>query len=136
MWEHFAHGADIGARGRGATRDEAFAEAARAVTAIATSPEAVAPRQPVAIACDAPDDELLLVVWLNAVIYEMATRHMLFARYDVRSEGGRLDATAWGEAVDVARHQPAVEPKGATMTELRVVRESDATWLAQTVIDV
>jgi hypothetical protein len=33
MWEHFAHGADIGIRGRGDTRDHAFAEAARGLTA-------------------------------------------------------------------------------------------------------
>jgi SHS2 domain-containing protein len=49
-------------------------------------------------------------------------------------EDHRLVATAWGEPVDRSRHQPVVEPKGATMTALRVARE--ATWLAQTVIDV
>jgi SHS2 domain-containing protein len=30
MWEHFAHGGDIGIRGRGDTRDQASAEAAEA----------------------------------------------------------------------------------------------------------
>lgn len=135
MWEHFAHGADVGVRGRGADRDAAFAEAARALTAIATPPEAVEPRLPVPIQCDAPDDDLLLVAWLNALIYEMATRRMLFGRFDVHGDEHRLVATAWGEPVDVARHHPAVEPKGATMTALRVAREP-AGWLAQTVIDV
>ncbi len=136
MWEHFAHGADIGIRGRGATRDECFAEAGRALTAVVTELDAVAPRFAVPIRCEAPDDELLLVSWLNALIYEMATRHMLFARFDIRSEDHRLVATAWGEPVEVARHQPAVEPKGATLTALRVTRAPDATWSAQTVIDV
>jgi tRNA nucleotidyltransferase (CCA-adding enzyme) len=136
MWEHFAHAADIGIRGRGATRDEAFAEAARALTAVVTDLDSVVPRLRVPVRCDAPDDELLLVAWLNAVIYEMATRHMLFGRYEIRTDGERLVATAWGEPVDIARHHPAVEPKGATMTALRVAREPDGTWLAQTVIDV
>lgn len=135
MWEHFAHGADIGIRGRGATREEAFSEAARALTAVVTD-SAVTARLPVAIRCSAPDDELLLVAWLNQLIFEMATRRMLFARCDVRIDGETLVATAWGEPVEVARHHPAVEPKGATMTALRVAREADATWLAQTVIDV
>ena len=135
MWEHFAHGADIGVRGRGATRDEAFADAARALTAVVTDLDAVAPRSSVPIRCDAPDDELLLVAWLNAIIYEMATRRMLFGRFDVHVDNHRLVATAWGERVDVARHHPAVEPKGATMTSVRVAHEPDA-WLAQTVIDV
>ncbi len=136
MWEHFAHGADIGIRGRGPTRDRAFADAARALTAVITDVGAIAARSPVAIRCEAPDDELLLVEWLNALIYEMATRHMVFGRFDVESHDHRLDATAWGEPVDVARHHPAVEPKGATMTALRVAREPDGGWLAQTVVDV
>ncbi len=136
VWEHFAHGADIGIRGRGATRDECFAEAGRALVAVVTDLGAVAPRVPVPIRCEAPDDELLLVAWLNALIYEMATRHMLFSRFEVKTDDHRLVALAWGEPVEVARHQPAVEPKGATMTALRVTREPDATWSAQTVIDV
>jgi len=136
VWEHFAHAADIGIRGRGATREEAFANAACALTAVVTELNAVASRLAVPIHCDAPDDELLLVAWLNAIIYEMATRHMLFGRFDVRIEDHRLIATAWGEPVDVLRHHPAVEPKGATMTALRVACEPEATWLAQTVIDV
>jgi SHS2 domain-containing protein len=137
MWEHFAHDADVGIRGRGETRDQAFAEAARALTAVVTDPGSVAPRLAVKIHCQAPDDELLLVEWLNALVYEMATRRMLFARFDVRLDDGRaLTATAWGEPIDVGRHHPAVEAKGATMTTLRVAREPDGTWLAQTVLDV
>ena len=89
----------------------------------------------VPIQCEAPDRELLLVDWLNALIFEMATRRVLFARFEVRVDG-RLVATAWGERVDTVRHHPAVEPKGATMTALRVARELDGTWLAQTVVDV
>ena len=136
VWEHFAHGADIGIRGRGETRDRAFADAARALAAVITDLDAIVARSAVPIRCEAPDDELLLVEWLNALIYEMATRHMLFGRFDVQSEDHRLAATAWGEPVDVERHHPAVEPKGATMTALRVAREPDGSWLAQTVIDV
>ena len=136
VWEHFAHGADIGIRGRGDTRDQAFAEAARALIGVVTDPDRVEAQFAVPIRCAAPDDELLLVEWLNAVIYELATRRMVFGRFDVRIEGHELAATAWGEPVDVGRHHPAVEPKGATMTTLRVAHEGDAPWLAQTVVDV
>ena len=68
MWEHFAHAADIGIRGRGDTRDEAFAGAALAVTAVVTDPDHVEARFAVPIRCTAPDEEILLVEWLNAVI--------------------------------------------------------------------
>ena len=91
--------------------------------------------QRVAIECEAPDDELLFADWLNAVVYEMATRRMLFGRFAVRFDGHRLSGEAWGEPVDAARHHPAVEVKGATYTTLRVAREAGR-WVAQTVVDV
>ena len=135
-WEHFPHQADIGIRGRGETLATAFEQAALAMTAVIVDPEDVANTEAVAIRCEAPDDELLLVDWLNALVYEMATRRMLFARFSVAIEGHALAATAWGEAVDPQRHQPAVEVKGATYTCLEVGREEDGGWYAQCVVDV
>ena len=135
-WEHFPHGADIGVRGYGATEAEAFAQAATALCAIVTDPNNVAEREAVDVRCAAPDPELLLVDWLNALIYEMATRKMCFSRFDVRLADGGLQGRAWGEPLDVARHEPTVEPKGATYTALRVAREPAGRWVAQCVVDV
>ncbi len=42
----------------------------------------------------------------------------------------------WGEAVDRQKHQPAVEIKGATFTELHVCQQADGLWLAQCIVDV
>jgi len=134
-WEHFEHGADIGVRGLAPTKAGAFEQAALALTAAVTDPAGVSPRESVAIVCEAPDDELLLAGWLNAVVTEMATRGMLFGRFEVRLDGLRLAARAWGEPTAVARHQPAVEVKGATCTALRVA-PIEGGWLAQTVVDV
>jgi tRNA nucleotidyltransferase (CCA-adding enzyme) len=135
-WEHFPHQADIGVRGIGSTKEAAFEGAAHALTAVITDPESVAPTQSVPIVCEAPDDELLLVDWLNALVYEMATRKMLFSRFDIRFNDHSLHATAWGEPVEVVRHQPAVEVKGATYTELSVKRDEQGRWVAQCVVDV
>jgi tRNA nucleotidyltransferase (CCA-adding enzyme) len=135
-WETFAHGADIGVRGIGPTRAAAFAEAARALTGVITDPEKVRHTQRVAVACEAPDDELLLADWLNAMVFEMATRGLLFGDFEVRIEDHRLEGVLWGEPVDLARHAPAVEVKGATYTALRVERQDDGSWLAQCVVDV
>jgi SHS2 domain-containing protein len=135
-WEHFPHEADVGVRGEGATIEQAFEQAALALTAAITDPLVVIPRDMIRLSCEAPDDELLLVDWLNALVYEMATRSMLFSRFEVRLEGRRLDAKAWGEALDIGRHHPAVEVKGATYTALKVAQQPDGTWLAQCVVDV
>ena len=74
--------------------------------------------------------------WLNVLIYEMATRNMLFSRFEVHLEDSRLTAQVWGEALDVGRHHPAVEVKGATYTELKVAQQTGGGWLAQCVVDV
>ncbi|NIQ93112.1 MAG: archease, partial [Desulfuromonadales bacterium] len=62
---------------------------------------------------------------------EMATRRMLFSRFDIRLDGDELRATAWGEEVDIDRHQPTVEVKGATYTALEVRQLANGRWLAQ-----
>lgn len=135
-WEHFSHGADMGVRGRGSTPAEAFAGAALAMTAIVTDPAQVRAAEAVDILCSAPDREFLLVEWLNALVTEMSARRMLYSRFDVECDEHSLSARAWGEPVDVGRHQPAVEVKGATLTELAVRREPDGQWVAQCVVDV
>ncbi len=135
-WQTFAHEADIGVRGRGATLAEAFAGAATALTATICDPAQVAVREQVAIECAAPDAELLLVDWLNALVYEMATRRMLFSHFDVSIDGGRLHAAAGGEPVAIERHRPAAEVKAASFCELKVGRQADGQWLAQCVVDI
>jgi SHS2 domain-containing protein len=135
MWEHFHHQADIGVRGIGPTLEDAFAEAARALTAVICSPERVDPREPVEILCQCDDPELLFVDWLNALIYEMAVRGMIFSRFEVRIEGDTLTATAWGDKADPELHETAVEVKGATYTQLKVSQDQNQ-WTAQCVVDV
>ncbi len=133
-WEHFPHAADVGVRGFGRTVAEAFEQAALALTAVITHAE-VAPKVQVDVSCEAPDLELLFVEWLNVIIYEMAVRGMLFSRFAVRIDGTRLKGTLWGEPVDIARHAPACEPKGATYTALKVA-ENDGMWSAACIVDV
>jgi tRNA nucleotidyltransferase (CCA-adding enzyme) len=135
-WSHFVHGADIGLEGRGSSLAAAFEQAALALTAVITDPRRVKGRQAVSIECEAPDLELLLVDWLNALIYEMAIDHMLFGRFSVTIKDRRLVATAWGETLDRGRHHPAVEVKGATYTQLSVTNDGYGTWTARCVVDV
>ena len=135
-WEHFEHSADIGVRGFGSTKAAAFEQAALALTGIVTRPDAVQARERITITCEAPNDEMLLVDWLNAIVYQMAVRRMLFGRFEVQLDGHHLHGQAWGEPSSVQRHHPAVEVKGATFTALRVEPVASGGWLVQTVMDV
>lgn len=135
-WEHFPHGADIGVRGRGESPAVAFEQAALALTAVVTDPEVIDAKELVDIRCEAPNLDVLLSDWLNAVIYEMTTRSMVFGRFEVVIDGPKLTGRAAGERIDRQRHAPVVEPKGATFTELGVKQDEEGQWVAQCVVDV
>lgn len=135
-WEHFEHDADIGLRARAPTREALFEAMGEALTALITDPAGVRATTSVEMTCEAPDDATLLVDWLNALIFEMATRRMLFGKWHVSLDGHRLRGRAGGEPVDRERHQPVVEVKGATYTDLSIDQASDGSWQAQCVVDV
>jgi SHS2 domain-containing protein len=135
-WEHLEHGADIGVRGCGASLAEAFTQAALSMSSIVTDLDKIDASESVDIECEAPDFELLLVDWLNEIVYQMATRNMLFGRFDVQISNHRLLARLYGETADPGKHQPAVEIKGATFTELKVYQTDAGDWVAQCVVDV
>jgi SHS2 domain-containing protein len=135
-WEHFPHEADMGVRGYGSTKAQAFEQAALALMAIITDPLEITPQNEGRFSCDAPDDEVLLVEWLDKLIYEMACNHMIYSRFHVTITDHHLDAIAHGEPVDRVKHEPAVEIKGATFTELSVRLTKEKGWVAQCVVDV
>ncbi len=135
-WEHFEHEADIGLRAVAPTREALFELLAEALTAVVTEPEGVRSVETVVLSCEAPDDAMLLVDWLNRLVYEMATRRMIFGEWRVELTGHKLDARVSGEPVDRLRHQPVVEVKGATYTDLVVDQDGDGNWRGQCVVDV
>ncbi|MEZ5785754.1 MAG: archease [Xanthobacteraceae bacterium] len=132
-WEHFVQGKNTGVRGYGANLEEAFEQAALALAAAVTKAP-VDPKIAVTVVCEAPDDELLLAEWLDAVLYEMAARRMNFGRFSVTIRGRRLYGTAWGEPVR-ARRDGAREPR-VNLTEPRITRDPTETWAASCVVDM
>lgn len=126
----------MGVRGHGTTLEEAFASAAEGLTAVVVELSDVEPVEKVDFTGSASDPELLFYDFMNSIVYEMAVSARVFSRFRVRVEGDCLQVEAWGERVDVERHQPAVEIKGATFTELAVGRSDDGRWFAQCILDI
>ena len=135
-WEHFDHDADIGIRGIAPTFAQSFEQGALALVAVMTDLEKIKPSQSMSITCSAVDPEILFLDWINELIYKMTTKNLLFGRFEVAINKELLTATAFGEVVDREKHQPAVEIKGATFTELRVYQNADGMWVAQCIVDV
>ena len=135
-WEHYSHPADMGIRGFGPTKAKAFEQAALALTAIIADLERIEPWEEIEISCTEETDELLFISWLSALIYETATRNILFSSFDVTIENGRLYAKIAGEKIDIDKHRPAVEVKAATYMDLEVKQSENGTWKAQCIVDI
>ncbi|MFA5072511.1 MAG: archease [Nitrospirota bacterium] len=134
-YEFFEHEADIGIRGFGKTMDEAFEHAALGMYAIMVNTAAVQPVTMRTISVSAPDHELLLIEWLNALLTVSDIDRLVFSQFKVQIEGHALTGTAWGEKFDPRRHEPGVEVKAATY-HLLTVTPADSGYVAQCIVDV
>jgi len=138
MYEVFDHTADIGLRIRAATLEELFGEAARALfSLIVMNLGDVEPRERIDFSVPIRDCEYdyLLCDWLNELLFAFDSRQMLLVKFDVRISSAGLEATAMGEAIDVARHRLDHEVKAITYHGLKAVQEGGQ-WLAEVIVDI
>ena len=135
QYETFEHEADIGIRGFGNSMHEAFENIAKALYSVMVKMDAVNPKEKKIVTVSAPDAELLLVEWLNALLAASDIERMVFSKFEVKIDGTSLSGTAWGEKLDLARHEPKVEVKGATYHMLSV-KEKNGDYTVQCVVDV
>ncbi len=115
--------------------EEAFENAAAALYSIMVKIESVQPKKALTVTVSAPDEELLLVEWLNALLSASDLEHMVFSSFKVTIQDISLTGTAWGERLDTERHEPKVEVKGATYHLLSVIKKNGI-YTAQCVVDV
>ena len=122
-FELIEHTADVGIMAYGADVREAFANAARGMFSLIVEPESISEMAHCDIVVTAPDEESLLVTWLNELIYLFDAENMLFSRFDITELGDtRLKARAYGEPVDEIRHRLKTGIKAATYHMVEVDR--------------
>jgi len=133
-YDYFEHGADIGVIGRGASVEEALAQAAVAMFAIMAELQAVQPTIEVEVDFDEDDVEFALVRWLNALLAQARERGIVLCRFELHRDGDHWRGLARGEPWRES-HARGTEVKGATLTALSV-RQDENGWQARCVVDV
>jgi SHS2 domain-containing protein len=118
-YEYLDHQADLGIRGIGTTLQEAFSQGAQAMLAAMADLRTVRPQRAVRQRCSAPDIPSLFVEWLNELLYQREVNGWLFAsaqvtRLERDNEAWILEGMAYGEPIDVDRHEIYTEVKAAT----------------------
>ena len=136
MHETFEHTADLGLRVRAAVLDTLFTEAAEALfTAAVEDLATVQPVQRHELKL-APDDRTyLLFDWLNELLYQFDTKHLLFSRFEVHVDESGLRGRAWGEPLDRSRHALQHEIKAITYHGLKLEQTPDG-WMAEMIVDI
>jgi len=133
-YDYFEHGADIGVIGRGASVEEALAQAAVAMFAIMAELQSVQPTIEVEVDFDEDDVEFALVRWLNALLAQARERGIVLCRFELHRDGDHWHGLARGEPWRES-HARGTEVKGATLTALSV-RQDENGWQARCVVDV
>ena len=131
---YFDHDADIGIIGRGATLEAAFESAAKAMFAIMAEKLPEPLDTELSFEFEEEDAEFALVRWLNTLIAEAQSRSIILGRFELRRNGARWQAKAWGVPWNRAIVR-GVEVKGATLTML-CVEERAGLWEARCIVDV
>jgi SHS2 domain-containing protein len=134
-YEIIEHTADAGVAASGATKAEAFANMALGVYSLLTDPNLVEEREHREITIEAPDDARLLERWLIELLFLTETERLVFRRFDVTIAGMKLHATAYGEALDRARHELKGDIKGVTRHMTAVERVDDG-YRARVLVDM
>ncbi len=122
-FEIIDHTADVGLVAYGADVSEVFANAAKGLFSLITELNDVREVVRREIELTAPDQESLLVSWLNELIFLFDTEYLLFKRFDIiRISQTELKAAGYGEKVDSSRHEIKIGVKAATYHMLQIDR--------------
>jgi SHS2 domain-containing protein len=130
------HTADIGFEAFGSTREETFANAARALFDLIVDFDTIAPGQDITVRIEGADPESVLVNWLSELLYLHDAKGWLFRDFEIQNlQDDSLTAIARGEKFQRSRHQVKLQVKAITYHQLALERIPEG-WRAQVYVDI
>lgn len=130
------HTADVGFEAFGATREEVFANAARALTDLTVDLDAITASEEAPLEIQGTDPESVLVNWLSELLYLQDAEGWLFRDFEIQSlQDDSLSATARGEKFQPSRHQVKVQVKAITYHQL-ALEQTPRGWRVQVYVDI
>lgn len=135
-FEFIDHTADIGIIAYGADFRQAFANAAAGLFSLITELDDVNEGEQRTIELSAENEEILLVEWLNELIYIFDVEQLVFKRFEVDElAGNRLKARCFGEKIEPERHKLKMGVKAATYHMLKMSKDDEG-YSVQVILDV
>lgn len=139
-FEWVDHPSDIGFRSYGTGLEEAFENAALALTEIMVDVGQVRPQGEISIELQAEDREALLFDWLDFFLYLQDAEDLICSKFEVENiseenEEFKLEARAWGEKFDPERHGHGTEVKAITYHMMEIDCDQERCSV-QVVVDI
>lgn len=138
-FEWVEHPSDIGFRAYGKDLAEAFENAALALFEVMVDTGRVELREEVKVDLEAEDEGALLYDWLDRLLYFRDSKNLVMSKFSVaisKTKGGfKLNAQAWGERFDPAKHPERTAVKAMTYHMMEIKREKNRCSV-QTVVDI
>ncbi|HOI13714.1 MAG TPA: archease [Methanoculleus sp.] len=133
-FEELEHTADVLMRVRGATINEIFADAGRAMFHVMYGPceDRGIERQ---VSLEAENLESLLIDYLSELLFITEVENTVFCTFDVDLRGTRLSAVLRGEPFDPARHSAGTIVKGISYFGLEIVKEEEG-YVVEIIFDI
>jgi len=134
-YELLDHTADVGIRVTAESPEALFETAALALTELMTDTTTVEPKLERTMELQEESLDLLLVCWLQEILYLVDTEGLVFSVFEVRIEGTKLQATLRGEPFNPEVHPRKSDVKAVTYHHLEVTTHDDG-WHAQVILDI
>ncbi len=131
-----SHTADVGFKLWGPTLADIFIQGALALIGLMTDRRRLRARQTRAVEIEAADQEMLLVEWLNHLLYLYDAENFLARRIEIMEiTPTRLHAKLHGETLDHQRHVLKTGVKAATYHQLAIT-PTPTGWEARIIFDL
>ena len=135
-FEIIDHTADIGIVAYGADIKQVFANAALGLFNLMADLGNLKEDTKREIELSAEDVEVLLVEWLNELIYISDVEHIIFKRFEINElSNTQLRAICFGEKIKSGQHKLKREIKAATYHMLRLNKENGS-YKVQIIFDI
>jgi len=135
-FEVIDHTADIGIVAYGATIKQVFANAALGLFNLMADLDDFKEGLQRELELSAEDVEVLLIEWLNELIYIFDVEHIIFKKFEIEKlTSTQIKARCFGEKMKPGQHKLKREIKAATYHMLQISKE-DGTYKVQVIFDI
>ncbi len=137
-YKFLPHTADAFFEAYGNTYSELLVNSAEAMCSVMYGFEEVKAEKEIEVNIEGKNKEELLHNFLEAVLFEISTKEMLFKEFEIKEfdeEKEILKCVLKGEEIDSARHELKSEIKAVTWHQFFVKQEGNK-WVSQVLVDI